>query len=185
MTDFHVVTQAELRPVLDVLIGLPEHVPFEDLPDIVERLGWFLQAKRHGNTNLPVSFRMFNVGCLDAPAGGKEIVSVDFRVTDTLPDHSSASQAIVTVATPHVVEMVTACLGFPPTRRKWASPGETWDLPDGKQVNVYQADNTVVVQVWAKRWADNERTAVRRGVNPAHDLDEAEWENPTGTPMAV
>jgi len=185
MTGFRVVTQAELKPILDVLTRLPEHVPLDDLPGLVDRLGWTLQTKRRGHTSFPVSFRMFGVGCLDLPAGGKEIGSVDFRVTDTLPDESLESQAIVAAVAPGVVDMVTACLGFPPTRELWTNLGKTWDLPDGKQVNVYQAEDTIVMEVWAKEWADVERAMIRRGVDPARSLDEAEWENPTGTPMAV
>ena len=138
MLEFRTVTQDELKPVLGFLIALQERVAMDALPEIVAQLGWILQTRNVGKTNLPVSLKTFLAGDLDNPAGDSELVSLDFRVTDTLPDESRASRRLVAAVTPKMVDMVSSCLGLPPSRPLWAGPGQTWDLPNGKQVNLDQ-----------------------------------------------
>ena len=172
MIEFLTVTRAELEPVLGFLVDLPERVTMDALPGIVGRLGWTLQTRRVGITSLPVSLKIFLAGDLDNPGGNGELVSLSFRITDTLSDESRASKRLVASVTPKMIDVVSSCLGFPPTRPLWAGLGQTWDLPNGKQVNLDQGDDTIVLQVWAKRRADIERHEISQGVDPAHDLDD-------------
>jgi len=186
MTDFRCVTHEELQPVLDILIGLPTQTPYDAFPSVAAQLGWTLQSEGIGNTNLPVSLQLFFAEDLDTmPDGGRELASVDFRVTDTLADEGAASQRITAEAFPIMEETVSLCLGYAPTRPMWTDPGTTWDLPDGKQVNLYNGGDVFVLQIWAKSWADIERDAVRRGVDPERIWEVDEWDNPTGTPMEI
>jgi len=53
-----------------------------------------------------------------------------------------------------------------------ANPGQTWDLADGKQINLFHASDTIVMEVWATRRSDIERHEISHGVDPAHDLDD-------------
>jgi len=172
MTELRTVTMAELKPILDVLTGLPEHASMETFPGIVAQLGWTLQTEGVGKTNLDVSRRTLLAGAQNTADGNRELVSVDFRVTDTLAEKSMASRKVIADVFPGMLDVVSACLGFSPTREMWANPGATWDLPNGKQVNLFPAENTIIIEVWAKRLADVERSEIRLGVDPAHSLDD-------------
>jgi len=172
MDELRVLTEEELCPVLAVLTGLPERTPFDAFPDIVARLGWTLQGPRRGVTNLPVSLRLFSAIDLDNPDGSTDLVKVHFRVTDTLRDAGWFGKKQIEQATPTMVETISGCLGFPPTRPKRVQPGSTWDLPNGKMVVLDQGDDVIVVQVFSKRLADVERSEIRWGIDPAHDLDD-------------
>jgi len=172
MDELRVLTEDELCPVLAVLTGLLERTPFDALPDIVDQLGWTLQGPRRGITNLPVSFQLFGTTLLKNPDGSSDVVEVRFRVTDTLRDAGWSGKMQIEQATPAMVDIVSGCLGFAPTRPKRVQPGFTWDLPDGKMVVLDQGDDVIVVQVQAKRLADIERKEIAWGIDPAHDLDD-------------
>lgn len=172
MTELRALTAEELCPALAVLTGLPEKTPFDSLPAIVDRLGWTLQGLRRGVTNLPVSLQLFGITLLKNDDDSSDIVKIHFRVTDTLQDATWYGKQLVIAAAPVMVETISECLGFPPTRPKWVQPGFTWDLPDGKQVVLDQGEDVLVVQVWAKRLADIERHEIDHDIDPAHDLDD-------------
>jgi len=78
----------------------------------------------------------------------------------------------LTCAVPAIVDIISGCLGFPPTRPKRVQPGFTWDLLDGKMVVLDQEDDVLIVQVWWKEMADTERHEISRGIDPAHNLDD-------------
>jgi len=172
MTELRSLTSEELCPVLVVLTNLPDGTSVDSLPDIAAELGWTLRGRTNGLTNLPVSLQVFLTAGLKNPAGGRELVQVDFRVTDTLRDAGWFGQQLIKGAAPAMVDVISGCLGFAPTRPKRVQPGFTWDLPDGKMVVLDQGDDVIVVQVWAKRLADIERQEIAWGIDPAHDLDD-------------
>ncbi len=161
---FYLVSIDELRLVLEILAPLPRHIPLTDAPNIAARLGWTMQAKNVGETNLPVNIRYFGFVGMSTPSGERELVSVDFRVSDTVTgDTEEASQSMVDKAFPLAVAMVTECLGFAPTRqRPWDTPGETWDLPGEGQVNLLQ-DSAVILEIESQRLTDLEMDQIHRG----------------------
>jgi len=172
MTDLRSLTSEELCPVLAVLTALPDKTPFSALQDIVDQLGWTLRGRSSGLTSLPVSFQLFGAVGLPDPDGNRELVKLDFRVTDTLKDAGWFGKKLIENAVPAMVDVVAGCLGFQPTRPKRVPPGFTWDLPDGKQIVLDQGDDVIVLQWWAKEIADIERYEINRGIDPAHNLDD-------------
>ncbi|MDR1266112.1 MAG: hypothetical protein LBK42_11280 [Propionibacteriaceae bacterium] len=127
MTEFHVLTEPELRPILDLLTSLPEHTLLDELPGIADRLGRTLQTKGIGQMNLPVSFRLFDAGGLDNKYGEKELSNVYFRVTDALPDYSAASQRAAALS--GLAAAVTDCLGVDATIQSMRGPMR-WPGPE-------------------------------------------------------
>ncbi len=164
MTEFRVVTEDELRPVLETLTSLDWPVPFDSFPVIFHRLGWEKQRRKGGMTSLPVSLRIVSVGELDG-----EISRIDFRISDTVQD-----QKVVKGAFPAAARVVEACLGAPPTGTPWVSPGVSWDLEDGCRINVLQGESAISLQYWSKRKADIERFERSRGIDPDHSLEDRE-----------
>ena len=169
MVEFRVVTEDELRPVLDVLNSLDGPVPYDEFPAVFERLGWEKQRRRGGVTSLPVSLRLVSVGELDG-----EISYIEFCISDTLPDSNAESQQIVKAAFPEAVRVVSACLGSEPTGTPRVSPGVRWELEGGRQFNVLRGEDTIDVQYWSKRMADIERAEIRQGVSPDQVFDDPE-----------
>ncbi|WP_307297474.1 DUF6301 family protein [Microbacterium natoriense] len=169
MTEFRIVTEEELRPVLQVLGGLDWPVPFGQFPDIFERLGWEKQRRKGGVTNLPVSLRLVSVGELRG-----EIAEIRFRISDTLPGTSPENKTVVAEQFPAAVAVVANCLGGEPAGELWASSGARWDFEDGRQLNLIQGEDTIALQYWSKRMADIERHERSHGVDPAHNLDDRE-----------
>ena len=167
MTEFRVVSVAELKPVLDVLNGLAWPVAFDEFPAIFERLGWEVQHKGGGATSLPVSKRMVLLGKL-----GDELSEVWFPVTDSFAAVGATSEAVLKDASVRVVQVVSECMGFAPTGTPWVSPGSVWDLPDGRQVRVLLGERSIELLYWSKDLADNDRYAQRRGFDPADDFTE-------------
>ncbi len=157
-------TVEELRPVLDILTGLPRHTPFSETERVAERLGWVLRNGRNGRTNLPVDQPVCAFGELTSPDGDPELGSVYIQVSDTARDESKKTRdTAVHSVFPSMVAVVTECLGFAPTRpRPWGLPGSTWDLPQGGQVNLTRGAS-VVLEIWYQRMSDAERDQVRRG----------------------
>ena len=169
MTEFRVVSVAELKPVLDVLNGLAWPVAFDEFPAIFERLGWEVQHKGGGATSLPVSKRMVLLGKLD-----DELSQFRFRVSDTLVELDPAGEAILTNAFARASQVVSVCMGFAPTGTPWVSPGAVWDLPDGRQVRVLLGEKTIELLYWSKDLADNERYEQSHGVDPFNNLADRE-----------
>ena len=169
MTEFRVVSVAELKPVLDVLNGLAWPVAFDEFPAIFERLGWEVQHKGGGATSLPVSKRMVLLGKLD-----DELSQFRFRVSDTLVELDPAGEAILTNAFARASQVVSECMGFAPTGTPWVSPGAVWDLPDGRQVRVLLGEKTIELLYWSKRRADIERHEQSHGVDPSNNLADRE-----------
>ncbi|MDR2973149.1 MAG: DUF6301 family protein [Propionibacteriaceae bacterium] len=165
--DLHIVTYEELKPVLDVLVGLPDHVPWVELSSIVDRLGWTLRTAGVGRTTLPVNLTMFMAGGMNMEDGSRELVSVDFLVSDTLYDGSKASwKRAVERAFPVMRDVVSRILGFEPTReRPWGLPGSTWDLPKprGGQVDLLRGQSSLTVYVQAEWVTDLELAQIRHG----------------------
>jgi len=172
MHELRVLTEEELCPVLAVLTALPDATPLDSLPDIAAELGWTMRARNIGETNLPVSLKIFGATALKNPDGSSDLVKIHFRATDTLRDAGWFGQQLIKAAAPAMVDIISGCLGFTPTRPKRVQPGTTWDLPDGKMVVLDQGDDVLVVQVWAKRAADIERSEIGWDIDPAHDLDD-------------
>jgi len=75
-------------------------------------------------------------------------------------------KATVASLLPEMVDTFTHCLGFAPTRPYWRSPGWTWDLLNGGQVNLVLTDATIMCEVWSKRRSDIERKEIRLGMTP-------------------
>lgn len=169
MTEFRVVSVAELKPVLDVLNGLSWPVAFDEFPAIFERLGWEVQYKSGGATSLPVSKRMVSLGKL-----GDELSEFWFRVADTLAEAGPTSEAILKNAFVNVSQVVSECMGFAPTGTPWVDPGSVWDLPDGRQVRVLIGERTIDLMYWSKRMADIERYERSHGVDPFNNLADRE-----------
>ena len=80
MTEFRVVAEDELRPVLETLNSLDWPVPFDTVPELFERLGWEQRGVKWGDTALPVSLRIVSFGDLRG-----EVASVEICISDTLP----------------------------------------------------------------------------------------------------
>ena len=169
MVEFRVVTEDELRPVLDVLNSLDWPVPYDEFPAVFERLGWEKQRRRGGVTSLPVSFRIVSVGNL-----GDEISKFYFRISDTLPGTSAENQQIVKAAFPEAVRVVSACLGAEPSGTPWVSPGARWELEGGRQLNLLRGEDTIILQYWSKQMADIERHEQSHGVDPSNNLADRE-----------
>ncbi len=169
MVEFRVVTEDELRPVLDVLNSLDWPVPYDEFPAVFERLGWEKQRRRGGVTSLPVSLRLVSVGELDG-----EISYIDFRISDTLPGTSAENQQIVKAAFPEAVRVVSACLGSEPSGTPWVDEGVVWDLSEGRQVRLIQGDDTISLDYWSKQMADIERHEQSHGVDPSNNLADRE-----------
>ena len=169
MTEFRVVSVAELKPVLDVLNRLSWPVAFDEFPAIFDRLGWDVQYKGGGATSLPVSKPMVSLGRL-----GDELSVIRFRVSDTLVDVGPTSEVIVKAAFTRASQMVSQCMGFAPTGTPWASPGSVWDLPDGRQVRVLIGERSIELLYWSKRMADIERYEQSHGVDPFNNLADRE-----------
>ena len=169
MTEFRVVSVAELKSVLDVLNGLDWPVAFDEFPAIFERLGWEVQRKSGGATSLPVSKPMVSLGKL-----GDELSEVWFPVTDSFAEVGATSEAVLKDAFVRVVQVVSECMGFAPTGTPWVSPGSVWDLPDGRQVRVLIGEKTIGLMYWSKRMADIERHEQSHGVDPSNNLADRE-----------
>ena len=169
MTEFRVVSVAELKPVLDVLNGLSWPVAFDDFPAIFERLGWEKQRRKGGLTSLPVSLQIVSVGEIDG-----EISRIDVRVADTLAGTSSENSRIVQGAFPGAVTIVSECMQAKPTGTPWVDAGVVWDLPDGRQVRLIQGDDTISLDYWSKTLADTERHEQSHGVDPSNNLADRE-----------
>lgn len=169
MTEFRIVTESELRPVLDTLNSLDWPVSFDDVPEVFQRLGWEQRRPKWGYTALPVSLKLVSFGNLRG-----EVSSIDFSVSDTLPGESAENKQLVKDAFPAAVQVVAACLGADPTSTPWVSPGARWELDGGRQLNLIQGEDTIMLQYWSKFWADVERDERRQGVDPAHTLDDRE-----------
>jgi hypothetical protein len=167
MPEFRVVTENELGPVLDTLDRLDWPVPFDDFPDVFEKLGWEKQRRKGGKTSLPVSLQIVSVGNLQG-----EIADLTFRISDTLPGTSAENERIVLDAFPEAVRVVSVCLGAEPTSEPWVSPGARWELDDGRQLNLIRGQDTIILQYWSKRLADIERHERSHDVDPARNLDD-------------
>lgn len=165
MSGFNVVSEEELHPVLDRLLDRSWPIPMSDVPDLVAELGWTLQGRRTARSTLPVSL---NIVSFLGVRG--EIGSIMFRLSDTLPDESVASKKKVMSAFPGAKQMISSCLGFEPTRpRPWGMFGFSWELPDGRQVNLLDGSDSIVLDVWSKRNADIERDEIRLGIDPGSE----------------
>ena len=165
MTNFNVVAEEELRPMLDQLLGMQWPIPFSNIPDVVSQLGWTLQGSRSARSTLPVSLNIVSFLGLQGEVG-----RVMFRISDTLPDESVASKKTVLAAFSGAKEMVSSCLGFEPTRpRPWGMFGFSWELPDGRQINLLDGSDTILLEVWSKLRADTERAEIRLGIDPSSE----------------
>ena len=165
MTDFNVVAEEELRPVLDQLLGMQWPIPISEIPNVISSLGWTPQGRRAARSTLPVSL---NIVSFLGVRG--ELGSIQFHISDTLPDESVASKKIVMAAFSGAKEMVSSCLGFEPTRpRPWGMFGFSWELPDGRQVNLLDGSDTIILDFWSKFNADVERDEIRLGIDPSSE----------------
>ncbi len=145
--EFHTVTYDDLKPVLDALIALPHKPTTSDFQVVVESLGWSLYAPRRGTTTLPVNLKLLSGGFMDRPAGNRELVSVNFRVSDTFMEPvPQSAPAALDHAFNELVSVVTACLERPPDReRPWGLPGRTWDLPQGGQIDLLRGNQSIIL----------------------------------------
>jgi len=99
-----------------------------------------------------------------------EIGSIQFHISDTLPDESVASKKSVMAAFSGAKEMVSSCLGFEPTRpRPWGMFGFSWELPDGRQVNLLDGSDTIILDFWSKFHADVERDEIMLRIDPSSE----------------
>jgi len=167
LTDFNVVAEEELRPVLDQLLGMQWPIPISEIPNVISSLGWTPQGRRAARSTLPVSLNIVSFLGLRG-----EIGSIQFRLSDTLPHESVASKQTVLSAFSGAKQMVSSCLGFEPTRpRPWGMFGFSWELPDGRQVNLLDGSDTIVLNIWSKRNADVERDEIRLGIDPSSEAE--------------
>ena len=165
MTNFNVVTEEELRPVLYQLLGMQWPIPITEIPNVISTLGWAPQGRSAARSALPVSLDIVSFIGLSS-----EIGSIRFRISDTLPDESVASKKIVMEAFPRAKQMVSSCLGFEPTRpRPWGQFGFSWDLTDGRQINIIDGSSTIVLHIWSRLKADVERDEIRLGIDPSSE----------------
>lgn len=165
MADFNVVTEEELSPVLDQLLGRPWPIPISEIPEVIAELDWVPQGRWAARSAMPVSLNIVSFTGLRG-----EIGSIRFRLSDTLPDEGAASKKTVMAAYPRVKQMVSSYLGFEPTKpRPWGLFGFSWELPDGRQINLIDGNDTIVLDVWSKRRADVERNELRLGIDPSSE----------------
>ena len=169
MVEFRVVTEDELRPVLDVLDSLDWPVSFDAVPELFERLGWEQQRRKGGKTSFPISFPIVSVGEL-----GGELSRVEFRVSDTLPDISAENMRIVEDVFPEAVKAVSGCLNSDPTSTPRVDRGARWELEGGRQLNLILGEKTIELLYWSKRMADIERAEIRQCVSPDQVFDDPE-----------
>ena len=163
MPEFNVVTEGELRPVLDRLLGMQWPIPIAEIPHVIDSLGWTPLGRWAAWSTLPVSSNIVSfTGLKD------EVGSVMLRLSDTLPDESPASKKIVLGAFPGAKQMVSSYLGFEPTMpRPWGMFGYSWELPDGRRIDLLDGNNTIILDIWSKRNADIERNEIRLGIDPS------------------
>ena len=167
--EFRVVTEDELRPVLDVLNSLDWPVSFDTVPELFERLGWEQQRRKGGKTSFPISFPIVSVGEL-----GGELSRVEFRVSDTLPDISAENMRTVEDVFPEAVKAVSGCLNSDPMSTPRVDRGVRWELEGGRLLNLILGEKTIELLYWSKRMADIERAEIREGVSPDQVFDDPE-----------
>ncbi len=138
--EFHTATYDALKPILDILTTLPDPMPMTDFHWVIERLGWTPQAPRFGHTNLPVNMTVYMVSDNDSAAPSRTFSWIRLGVSDSFLDEVPADKRTAIQTTfPAMVNLVSKCLGNAPKReRPWGTPGWSWDLSNGKQVNLVQ-----------------------------------------------
>ena len=169
MSELKVVTEDELRPVLDKLAHLRWPIPFDDAASVLTELGWTLKPPSVGHTRFNISLPTVDLGQLDG-----ELSRIDFPVTDMVHQNDSAGMRAVQEAFPRVMQIVSSCLGCEPTGPIWGAAGVKWDLANGGQICVPEGVNSVDVEVYAKCWVDLERDEIRLGIDPNNE-DELIW----------
>jgi len=169
VSEFNVVSENELRPVLAKLAHLQWPVPFDDAAGVLADVGWVLQNQNVGRTGFDISLPTFDIIEL-----GGELSRAIFPVTDVVDDSDDAGVAVLREAFRKVVDVVSACLGCKPTGPTWGYAGVKWDLPNGGQISVPEGFYYVEIQVVSKRLADLERGEIRLGIDPNNE-DEPIW----------
>lgn len=168
-TEFRVVTEDELRPVIDTLNSLDWPVSFDSVPELFERLGWEQQRRKGGKTSFLISFPIVSVGELRG-----ELSRVEFRVSDTLPDINAENMRIVEDVFPEAVKAVSGCLNSDPMSTPRVDRGVRWELEGGRQLNLILGEKTIELLYWSKRMADIERHEQSHGVDPSNNLADRE-----------
>ncbi len=170
MTDtpaFHLVTADQLHPILDILVpAVTGHTPFDHAPTIAQQLGWTYTRRHGGKTALPVNLQGYTIFYMDMKDGSQEIVSVGFRVSDTLFEGTTASRKkIVKAAFPAMVHIISDYLGYPPTRLVpfGGLAGQVWDLPQGGQIDLSNGEDCILLDVKAQWETDLELEQLRLG----------------------
>jgi len=169
VSEFAVVSEDELRPVLDKLAHLQWPIPFDDAASVLAEVGWMLQNQNVGRTGFDISLPTLDITELNG-----ELASVLFPVTDMVNEDDDLGTEALREAFPTVVDMVSACLRCKPTGSIWGAAGVKWDLPNGGQISVPEGFCCIDVEVLSNRLADLERDEIRLGIDPNNE-DELIW----------
>lgn len=164
MTEFRVLTEDELRPVIGVLAALEWPVPFDIVPDLLGRLGWGELAPGVAMTDFPVSHKSVSLGNLSG-----ELSRITFCISDALRGDVTGKQEIVTAAFPEAVHAVSVCLGFEPTGTPRFAEGARWDFANGGLLDLLQLSSSIQIELVSKALADLEREEIRLGISPDED----------------
>ncbi|MCL2471915.1 MAG: DUF6301 family protein [Propionibacteriaceae bacterium] len=169
VADPRIVTEDELRPVLNILANLTWPIPFDQAPNIIAQLGWSMFGKKSALSTLPVSLKTVGLGRLNG-----ELSRVEFRVSDTVGDDSPSGRRVLEQSFLPMSVTISSSLGVGPTGELWGHPGLRWDLPSGGRVNLPAGLSALQIQVWSKQLADVERLQISQGVDPEHNLDDVD-----------
>jgi len=169
MTEARVVSDEEIKFILDTLLGMTWPIAATETQDMILRLGWEQLSRSIAKTNLSVSLTTASF----TPMGG-EIAQIDCYVSDTFGSNEVDGCAVARRVYPSMVETISACLGFEPTGHLWGQEGVKWDLTNGGRVNLPAGLGILLLQVWSPRLADLERFEIAHGVSPDSNLDDRE-----------
>ena len=101
MPDLRVVSAEELKPVLDVLTNLTWPIPYSDVPQIIEKLGW----TRFGETGATSGFGV-SLTAVPITRIGDEVSGLDMRVSDSFPAPTTRTESSLRRAYPALVDAV-------------------------------------------------------------------------------
>lgn len=165
MPGFRVISESELRRLIEGLDKLGWPIPIDQKHTVVSAMGWTEQSAFRGKTSLPVNYDLYTLGELS-----EQVSRVEVRVSDTLNPREKSSKTAVQRELPKLEAAISRILGSDETSKPWAVDGTVWELSDGRQLRLIPGKGSIELQYWAKVRADLDRDQQRLGVDPNRDV---------------
>ena len=162
---FRRATVDQLRPILDVLVGLEWPCPASQVPLILEDLGWVFSSERVDiDADTRLSFN-YTVGEFSIPNG--QFQRLGFPVSDRVSKTDPAALQLVKKLFPLTVQDVESILG-PRSHEDEDDdlPGVAWDLESGGRIRVDCIGSGLQGRLLSQALADAER------FEETHDMSE-------------